>query len=224
MKKNLLTLVVLFSLSFITPARADFEAIQTVMTVIENITKQIDNVYGKVQTVITKIDEIRKGQIGPINLSKIAGYVNLATGGGLKEKIIAKIKSGNMVSGVQEGDTRKIEQAILEETIPLYTNEKQAETYLKYKNTNDKILQENLSRLYAYAFTLRTNKAKERNETDDTPLETTDSREILGLANKEALESARRINRILDMQASKNEITIQLMTRTESRKKEEGDK
>ena len=227
MKKNLLTLVLIFSLGFIAEARADFEAIQTVFTVIENVTKKIDNVYGKVTSTVEKIKAIRAGQIGPIDLKKIKGYVDqgkeLLTGGSLKDKIAAKIKSGSILKGLEDKNMQDIEKGIIEEMVPLYTNEKQTETYLKFEEINNKILQENLSRLYAYAFTLRTNLSKERKENDDTPLATTDSREILGLANKEALESARRINRILDMQASKDEINIQLMIRTESRKQDEED-
>lgn len=225
MKKNLLTLVLIFSLGFVVEARADFEGIQTVFTVIEGVTKKIDNVYGKVQSVVEKVKAIRAGQIGPINLNKIKGYVEqgkeLLTGGSLKEKVTARFKFGNILKGVEGNNTRDIEQGIIEETVPLYTDEAQAETYIKFKEINDKILQENIARLYAYAFTLRTNLSKERKENDDTPLATTDSREIYGLANKEALESARRLNRILDMQASKDEINIQLMIRTESRRQDE---
>lgn len=228
MKKNLLTLVLLFSLGVVTQARADFEGIQTVFTVIEGVTKKIDNVYGKVTSTVEKVKAIRAGQIGPINLNKIKGYVEqgkeMFTGGSLKEKIVSRIKAGNILKGVENNNARDIEQGIIEEMVPLYTNEKQTETYLKFEETNNRILQENISRLYAYAFTLRTNKAKERKENDDTPLATTDSREIYALANKEALESARRINRILDMQASKNEINIQLMLRTESRGQDGEDK
>ncbi len=225
MKKNLLTLVLLFSLGFSAEARADFEAIQTVFTVIENVTKKIDNVYGKVTSTVEKVKAIRAGQIGPIDLKKIKGYVEegkeMLTGGSLKDKIVAKIKSGNILKGVENKDMQSVEKAIIEEMVPLYTDERQTETYLKFEEINNKVLQENLARLYAYAFTLRTNKSKERKENDDTPLATTDSREIYGLANKEALESARRINRILDMQASKDEINIQLMLRTEGRKQDE---
>ena len=75
MKKNLLTLVLVFCIFASTPARADFEAIQTVLTVIENVSKKIDTVYGKVITVVEKVKAIRSGQIGPININKIKGYV-----------------------------------------------------------------------------------------------------------------------------------------------------
>jgi hypothetical protein len=89
------------------------------------------------------------------------------------------------------------------------------------EDANSKILREDVSRLYSYAFTLRTNLAKEREENDDTPVETTDSREILTLANKEALESARRFNRILDMQSSKSAIYLRLLLRTMSKNAED---
>ncbi len=223
MKIRLLTLVVVFSLCFVQQARADFEAIQTVFTVIENVTKKIDNVFSKIQEVTTEIHRIRTGIEGKIE--KIKNLVeegkDLLTGGGLKDKILARFKIGNILNGLENNNIRDIERGILEETVALYTNEKQTETYMKIKDTNAKILKEDLSRMYAYAFTLRTNLAKERKENDDTPVVATDSREIYALANKEALESARRLNRILDMQASKASIEMRIKLRTDTRSEED---
>ncbi|MBO7556303.1 MAG: hypothetical protein J6T72_02770 [Alphaproteobacteria bacterium] len=227
MKKNLLTLVLFFSLIVSYPARADFEAIQTVLTVIENVSKKIDNVYGKVIKVQEEIKKIRSGQIGPININNIVSKVSnavatakeLASGGGgtLVKKFAAKVKKGAISQGLENKDKKAIEDGIVSETIPIYTDEAQTETFQAMEDANSRILREDLARLYAYAFTLRSNLAKEREENDDTPLETTDSREILALANKEALESARRFNRILDMQSSKSTIYLRLLLRTMSK-------
>ena len=224
MKKNLLTLTLIFGIFASFPAKADFEGIQTVFTVIENITKKVDNVYGKVIDVTEKIKALRSGQFGPIDINKIKGIADKAketlTGGSLKEKIQARFKKGDILKGLESNDGKTIEEGIINETVPKYTDKEQTETFLATEDANSIVLRENLSRLYAYAFTLRTNLAKEREENDDTPLTTTDSREILALANKEALESARRFNRILDMQSSKTAIEILLLLKSSSQEED----
>ena len=224
MKKNLLTLTLIFGIFASFPAKADFEGIQTVFTVIENITKKVDNVYGKVIDVTEKIKALRSGQFGPIDINKIKGIADKAketlTGGSLKEKIQARFKKGDILKGLESNDGKTIEEGIINETVPKYTDKEQTETFLATEDANSIVLRENLSRLYAYAFTLRTNLAKEREENDDTPLTTTDSREILALANKEALESARRFNRILDMQSSKTAIEILLLLKYSSQEED----
>lgn len=231
MKKNLLTLVLFFSIFISFPAKADFEAIQTVLTVIENVTKKVETIYGKVIKVVEEVKKIRSGQIGPVNINNIVSKVGsiaadvqeLANGGGgtLVKKFAARVKKGAISKGLEDNDKKAIEDGIVSETIPIYTDKSQTETYQAMEDANAKILREDVSRLYAYAFTLRTNLAKEREENDDTPVEATDSREILTLANKEALESARRFNRILDMQSSRSAIYLRLLLRTMSKNEDE---
>lgn len=78
------------------------------------------------------------------------------------------------------GDTKELEGAVEENIIPQYTDKDQDKAYFVNKDTTDAIRRENLSRMYAYALTLRTNMAKTRKEgaSDDKPVEAKDSREI----------------------------------------------
>ena len=79
------------------------------------------------------------------------------------------------------------------------------------ENNNADIMREDLSRLYAYAFTLRTGMAKDRESGDDQPSLLENNRATMQMLKKETMETARRFTRILDMQSSLNEFQRRLI-------------
>lgn len=214
MKKLLLISAVCLGLLYVPQAYADFEGVENVLTQLEKLQKKAQVAQKKYQAIESAYNQARQGVLGVIEVA--SSDLNF-------EKVGA-----NMVKVVADnvGDMSSLESAIEKGTIPNYTDKNQTETYQAAKEVNDNILRKDIARLYAYAFTLRTNLAKERAEKKDELDPSSDSRDMLRRANKEAMESARRLNRIVDMQSSMEEFTLRLMARSLSVKTgddEEGD-
>lgn len=198
--KKLLLGTVLLSFMYAGAAKADFEAVETTLGQLENIQKEAQNVQEKLKEVEAKLNALRQGDFGPLSdvVSKIPNDI----------KVDVKML-GPMAE--KAGDSAGMEEAVEENLIPQYTNKNQDETYIAYQKTIEATRRENLSRLYAYALTLRTNMEKTRreNKSDDEPVTTEDSREILQSAvTKEAMENARRVAHIWDMQSGVYELYL----------------
>lgn len=213
MKKALLIFVVSLGVLFTKQSYADFEGVETVLTQLEKVQKKAEVVQEKYKKIEAAINSVRQGEFGPIaDLAKEYNIDKVAT------------KQFNKLSGIT--NPADMQSAIETETIPNYTNENQTETYNEAQEINNAILREDLSRLYAYAFTLRTNMAKENKERDDEAKQTDDAREMLKLANEEAEESAQRMNRIVDMISSRYELDLRMVLKSLSvdvEEDEEGD-
>ena len=213
MKKALLIFVVSLGVLFTKQSYADFEGVETVLTQLEKVQKKAEVVQEKYKKIEAAINSVRQGVFGPIaDLAKEYNIDKVAT------------KQFNKLSGIT--NPADMQSAIETETIPNYTNENQTETYNEAQEINNAILREDLSRLYAYAFTLRTNMAKENKERDDEAKQTDDAREMLKLANEEAEESAQRMNRIVDMISSRYELDLRMVLKSLSvdvEEDEEGD-
>ncbi len=201
MKKTLLIFVVCLGLLFVKQSYADFEAVETTLTQLEKLEKKAQVVQEKYEKIESAYNSLRQGDFGPItDLAKEYEIDKIAT------------KQFNKLAGKDK--PADLQSAIEAETVPNYTNENQTETFDEIQEINNAILREDLSRLYAYAFTLRTNMAKENKERDDEAKQTDDSREMMKLANEEAEESAQRMNRIVDMISSRYEIDLRITLRT----------
>ncbi len=213
MKKALLIFVVSLGVLFTKQSYADFEGVETVLTQLEKVQKKAEVVQEKYKKIEAAINSVRQGEFGPIaDLAKEYNIDKVAT------------KQFNKLSGIT--NPADMQSAIETETIPNYTNENQTETYNEAQEINNAILREDLSRLYAYAFTLRTNMSKENKERDDEAKQTDDAREMLKLANEEAEESAQRMNRIVDMISSRYELDLRMVLKSLSvdvEEDEEGD-
>lgn len=213
MKKTLLIFIVSLGALFAKQSYADFEAVETTLTQLEKVQKKAEVIQEKYKKIESAINSVRQGDFGPIS--------DLA-----KEYKIDKIatKQFNKLAG--KANPSELQEALEKETIPNYTNENQVDSYNKMQEINNAILREDLSRLYAYAFTLRTNMAKENKERDDEAKQTDDAREMLKLANEEAEESAQRMNRIVDMISSRYELDLRMVLkslRVDVEEDEEGD-
>lgn len=213
MKKTLLIFVVSLGVLFAEQSYADFEGVETVLTQLEKLQKKAEVVQEKYKKIESAINSVRQGDFGPItDLAKEYNIDKVAT------------KQFNKLAGITKPDD--MQTAIEAETIPNYTNENQVDTYNEIQEINNAILREDLSRLYAYAFTLRTNMSKENKERDDEAKQTDDAREMLKLANEEAEESAQRMNRIVDMISSRYELDLRMVLKSLSvdvEEDEEGD-
>ena len=217
MKKILLISVVCVGLLNISQAYADMEAFENTMTQVEKLQKKAQTVQQTKEKVESVYNSARQGNIGGIvKAVKATGFDKIAV---KQAKAIAQnIK-----------DKKKLEKAISKDTMPNYTNQNQVATHQSSKELNDNILRTDLARIYAFAFTVRTEKVQKcikeskKEEKKDEASESKDSRVSLQMANDEAMESARRWNRILDMQSSMEEFTLRLMARSLSAKAEEDD-
>ena len=188
--KTFFAWTLLFSLLGINCAHADFEAVETTLGKLEDVQKEAQNVQ----------EELKQGEFGP--LEEVKSNI-------LNEKKVDVKLIGPIAEKV--GDTKELEGAVEENIIPQYTDKDQDKAYFVNKDTTDAIRRENLSRMYAYALTLRTNMTKTRKEgaSDDKPVEAKDSREILqSAATREAMENARRFAHIWDMQAAIYELQL----------------
>ena len=197
--KTFFAWTLLFSLLGINCAHADFEAVETTLGKLEDVQKEAQNVQEELKKVQAAMNAVRQGEFGP--LEEVKSNI-------LNEKKVDVKLIGPIAEKV--GDTKELEGAVEENIIPQYTDKDQDKAYFVNKDT-DAIRRENLSRMYAYALTLRTNMAKTRKEgaSDDKPVEAKDSREILqSAATREAMENARRFAHIWDMQAAIYELQL----------------
>ena len=198
--KTFFAWTLLFSLLGINCAHADFEAVETTLGKLEDVQKEAQNVQEELKKVQAAMNAVRQGEFGP--LEEVKSNI-------LNEKKVDVKLIGPIAEKV--GDTKELEGAVEENIIPQYTDKDQDKAYFVNKDTTDAIRRENLSRMYAYALTLRTNMAKTRKEgaSDDKPVEAKDSREILqSSATREAMENARRFAHIWDMQAAIYELQL----------------
>ena len=198
--KTFFAWTLLFSLLGINCAHADFEAVETTLGKLEDGQKEAQNVQDVLKKVQAAMNAVRQGEFGP--LEEVKSNI-------LNEKKVDVKLIGPIAEKV--GDTKELEGAVEENIIPQYTDKDQDKAYFVNKDTTDAIRRENLSRMYAYALTLRTNMAKTRKEgaSADTPVEAKDSREILqSAATREAMENARRFAHIWDMQAAIYELQL----------------
>ncbi len=198
--KKLLAWTLLFTLLGGSWAFADFEAVETALGKLEDVQKEAQNVQEELKKVQAKLNAVRQGDFGP--LEEVAS--NIKNEKKVDVKMIAPIAE-------KVGDIKNLEGAVEENMVPQYADKDQDATYFVTKDTTDAVRRENLSRMYAYALTLRTNMAKTRteNRSDDEPVTAENSREILQSAvTKEAMENARRFAHIWDMQSSIYELYL----------------
>lgn len=198
LKKSLLY-GMFFSLLVVSAAQADFEAIETILGRVENIQKEAQNVQEKIKEVQSSINEVRQGTFGP--LKELPGDL-------IKGIKLESLQPKKVAQSADDID--KLTENIETTMLPQYNGKSQDEAFIRTKELTDAMKRENVSRFYALAFTTRTNMSKKGREkgNDDQPEEMTDSREMLQAINAEALESADRINRILDMQLSIDEFAL----------------
>ncbi len=216
--KTLFAWTLLFSLLGGSCAYADFEAVETVLGKLEDVQKEAQNVQEELKKVQAALNAARQGSFGPLKDVK-SNILNV-------KKVDVKLL-GAIAEKV--GDVKGLEGAVEENIIPQYTDQDQDKTYFINKDTTDAIRRENLSRMYAYALTLRTNMTKTRknHRAADKPVKAKDSREILqSAATKEAMENARRFSHIWDMQSAIYELQLVEMAQRFSNKSDgeaEGD-
>lgn len=223
MKKLLLISAVCLGLLNVPQARADFEAVENTLTQLEKLQKKAQVLQQKYQKIQSAYNSVRQGDFGALKtVSSDLGF----------DKVDIKMPKVIADNVQNKGN---LEKAIEKETLPNYTDKDQVATHVAAKELNENMMREDLARMYAYAFTLRTNLAKEREEKNDeiqpsaqvrgggTAEDGSDSG-TLDRMKKEALESARRLNRIVDMQSSMEEFTLRLMARTLSVSVEEDKK
>jgi|GEM_PF-620374 len=200
MKKILLTLLALcFWMSVIPDARADFELVETVLSVIENIQKKAQVIQEKYQKIESQLNALRQGPLGKLfEVSSKLNFKNIPVR-------TLPIVSENL------GNLRNLEKAIQKGTMANIGKKDQIVVSVANENNNADIMREDLSRLYAYAFTLRTGMAKDRQSEDDQPSLLENNRATKQMLKKETMETARRFTRILDMQSSLNEFQRRLI-------------
>jgi len=223
MKIGSLLLALFLTVMSIADCRADFEAVETILARVENVQKEAQNVQEQIKQVQAAINEVRQGGWGILKDMGM-GVVNVAgaMAKGMAQNAIASIQPKGVAENTD--DTEKLKANIEKTMVPQYGTKNQDETYSETKKVTDALKRENISRFYALAFTTRTNMAKEAREKgeDDKPKELTESRAMVQAANDEALESAERLNRILDMQASIDEFTMTDLLQSFSAEAEEG--
>jgi len=213
MKKLLLISAVCLGLLNVPQAYADFEAVENTLTQLEKLQKKAQVLQQKYQKIQSAYNSARQGDFGALKtVSSDLGF----------DKVDVKMPKVIADNVQNKGD---LEKAIEKGTLPNYTDKDQVATHVAAKELNENMMREDLARMYAYAFTLRTNLAKERKEKSDeiqpsaqvrgggTAEDGSDSG-TLDRMKKETLESARRLNRIVDMQSSMEEFTLRLMART----------
>ena len=145
MKKILLTLMALcFWMSVIPDARADFELLETVLSALENIQKKVQVVQEKYQKIESQLNALRQGPLGKLTaISSKLDFKNISVR-------TLPIVSENI------GNLRNLEKAIQKGTMANLGKKNQIILSAANEKNNADIMREDLSRLYAYAFTLRT--------------------------------------------------------------------
>lgn len=212
MRKALLVFVVCFGVLFIKQAYADFEAVETTLTQLEKIQKKAQVLQQKYQKIESAINSARQGDFGPLTALKSEFDV---------EKFIPKQLKGL----ANAKNPSEMVDAIKTNKVLNQSDKNQSETHNEYKTQYNADLREKLSLLYAYAFTDRSKMSKENKERNDEAKQTDDSREMLQLANKEILESAERMRRIVVMISSRYELDLLITAQglEDKYKDEEGD-
>lgn len=216
MKKLLLTSAVCVGLLSISQAYADFEAVENILTQVEGIEKKAQVVQQTVQKIESGYNALRQGDFGAlVAVSSDLGFDKVNVN---MPKVIA--------DNVQ--NKGNLEQAIVKGTFPNYTKKDQVATHQAAKELGENMMREDLARMYAYAFTLRTDMAKKRDSEKNKKDELEPSTKVRGSGQspdgedsgttdrlkKESMESARRINRIIDMQSAQEEFSLRLQSRT----------
>lgn len=220
MKKILLTLMAFcFWMSVIPDARADFELLETVLSALENIQKKVQVVQEKYQKIESQLNALRQGPLG--KLTEISSKLNFNN---------VSVRTLPIVSE-NIGNLRGLEKAIQTGTMANIGKKDQILVSAANEKNNADIMREDLCRLYAYAFTLRTGMARDRQNENDSASILENNRATKQMLKKETMESARRFNRILDMQSSLNEFQRRLIAANlrvpdpdEDSDNEEGDK
>ncbi len=200
MKKAFFVWTLLLALLNAGYARADFEAVETVLGKLEDVQKEAQNVQEELKKVQAGINAARQGDFGPLKEVKS----NILNDKKINVKMIGPIAE-------KVGDVKELEGAVEENMIPNYTDKDQDATFFVNKDTTDAIRRESLSRMYAYALVLRVNmeEARTKGQAADKPVTAGDSREILqSAATKEAMENARRYAHIWDMQSAIYELQL----------------
>lgn len=213
MKKLLLISAVCLGLLNVSSAYADFEAVENTLTQLEKLQKKAQVLQQKYQKIQSAYNSVRQGDFGALTgMSSDLGF----------DKVDIKMPQ---VLADNIGNKGNLEKAIVKGTFPNYTKKNQVATHQEAKELAENMMREDLARMYAYAFTLRAKLAEQRLSTKDDPEPSTqtrgsgsspdgeDSGTLQRLA-KETMESARRLNRIVDMQSSMEEFTLRLMART----------
>lgn len=213
MKKLLLISAVCLGLLNVPLAYADFEAVENTLTQLEKLQKKAQVLQQKYQKIQAAYNSVRQGDFGALTgISSDLGF----------DKV--DVKMPQILAG-SIGNKGDLEKAIVKGTFPNYTKKDQVATHQAAKELGENMMREDLARMYAYAFTLRTNLAKERQTKKDDPEPSTQTRGsgsssdgedsgTLQRLEKETMESARRLNRIVDMQSSMEEFKLRLMART----------
>lgn len=232
MKKILLISAVCLGLLNIPQAYADFEAVENTLTQLEKLQKKAQVLQQKYQKIQSAYNAARQGDFGALKtVSSDLGF----------DKVDVKMPK---VLADKVQNKGELEKAIEKDTLPNYEHKDQVAIHLAAKKLNEDMMREDLARMYAYAFTLRTNivvkdckeqcKDKQSQKSDDiqpstkvrgsgTAEDGSDSG-TLDRTKKEVMESARRLNRIVDMQSALEEFTLRLMARTLSVSVEEDKK
>ena len=200
MKKILLTLMALcFWMSVIPDARADFELLETVLSALDNIQKKVQVVQEKYQKIESQLNALRQGPLGKLTaISSKLDFKNISVR-------TLPIVSENI------GNLRNLEKAIQKGTMANLGKKNQIILSAANEKNNADIMREDLSRLYAYAFTLRTSMARDHQNENDSPSILENNRATKQMLKKETMETARRFTRILDMQSSLNEFQRRLI-------------
>ena len=210
MNKKLFFFTFLFGLALCLPrpVRADIEAViggmqatvinvqanaKTVQDASESVTKLKDTVAQGVTGVMDNVNEIKEVATNP---ALIAGAVTDAVGG-IKTKVLGGLQGA--VDGSQNEDE------LIENVTENYTREFGADNSItkakKLQAAINKNLGENAAILYARVLVLRQEMMREKNP--DHSLE--NIQETLKANNEILLQSLRRWNKILEMQAAMNE-------------------
>lgn len=196
MKKQLLiALIIGFGIFSYSEAHADFEFVETVLSALENVQKKYQVIQEQYQKIESQANALRQGPLGV--LDSVSSKLNF-------EKIPVQalpIISENI------GSVQGLEKAIQKGTMANVGTANQIQTSIANEQNNADIMREDVSRLYAYAFTLRTNMAKNRQEEDDdSPATLSNNRATKQMIEKETMETARHLSNILDMQSALEEL------------------
>jgi hypothetical protein len=204
MKKTLFIFTMLLSFICISNAYADFEAVETTLGKVEKLQREGQNVQEKLKQVQAEINAERQGASGAL---------------GKVETAIPNVKKVDVshlpdVAGAVEGkDKQQLGKAVEENFVPDYSDPDKSKVFEETKAKEEANKRNNAVRMYAYAFTLRTNMEKTRKEekNKDEEINADDGRSPLRAANEVAAESARRMAHIWDMQASLTELNLSIL-------------
>lgn len=198
MKKTLLIFTIILGVGWIGEAYADTEAVEMTLSRLEVLQKQAQNVQEKLKEGQAKLNETRQGVYGKLGAvtTKIENVKNMDI------KVLDSMKEA-----IEKNNSKDVEDSIEQELIANYTNQDQNKTFIDNKDKVDAVKRENVSRLYAYAFTVRSNMQKTRNEPEQDPdIEMLKGREGVQAVNQQVVKAVRRLINIWDMQASLNEL------------------